>query len=78
MFELNQKVKFKKGLFEQVIGEGRTFTVTAVYQKGDETDYGETYNGSVPLYRIEADGEGCPRPLRVLLETEDSIKPANE
>ena len=77
MLEINQKVQFKKGPFTDILGEGQTYTVTAVYQKGDDTDYGDTYNGSEPLYRIEAEGEGCPKPLRVLYETENSIRPAN-
>lgn len=38
MLQTNKKVQFKKGPFTQVLGEGQTFTVTAVYQKGDETD----------------------------------------
>ena len=75
MLEKGQKVQFKEGAFTQVIGKGITYTVTGAFQKGDETPYGETYNGSTPLYRIVTDDSAVPEPLRILYETEDSIIP---
>lgn len=74
MLQVNDKVKFKKGPFTDILGGDAAFTVTAVFQKGDAIGNGEVYNGPEPIYRIATDDPSVPAPLRVLLEREDSIR----
>lgn len=76
MFETNDRVRFKPGLFTQAIGDV-TYTVTGVYRKGEPLPDGETYNGPDELYRIETDEPSVPKPLRILYEKENSLQPAS-
>lgn len=76
--EKGNKVKFKKGIFTQTLGENVVYTVTDVYVKGDELPNGDTYNGPDELYRIVTEESSVPAQLRILYEKECSIKLAEE
>lgn len=77
MFSVNDKVKFNEGLWTKVVGDV-TFTVTDVYNKGDELPTGQVYNGPDELYRLVADDPSVPKELRVTYQKECSIHPADD
>lgn len=77
MFEANEKVKFKEGLYTKVLGDV-TYTVTGIYNKGDELPTGQVYNGPDELYRLVTDDPSVPKELRVSYQKECSIHPAEE
>lgn len=77
MFETNEKVKFKEGLYTKVLGDV-TYTVTDIYNKGDELPTGQVYNGPDELYRLVTDDPSVPKELRITYQKECSIRPASE
>lgn len=77
MFNVNDKVKFNEGLFTKVLGDV-TFTITNVYNKGDQLPNGDVYNGPDELYRLVADDPDVPKELRITYQKEYGIHPAND
>ena len=77
MFQINEKVKFKEGLFTKVFGDV-VFVVTDIYSRGDVPPYGDVYNGSDELYRIVTDNPAVPKQLSVSYQKEYCLRSAEK